>query len=143
MQSHTAIFRKMALFSYLGLLIWVPVWHLVLAEPVGRSPLFEFILALVWTIPLLFPFKGIVRGYPYTHAWANFIIMFYLIHALTSLYSIEQERFYAAIELVLATAMFVGCSFFARLRGKELGLGVKKLKQEMAEEKAYFDKTSD
>lgn len=140
MQSNTRFYRHLALWSCLSLLVWVPVWHVFLAQPVGRSEQFEWLLGAVWTLPLLLPLKGIVQGHPYTHAWANFIVMFYLIHGLTSLYAVDSERWYAIVELILAVAMFVGCSFFARLRGKELGLGLKKLKQEMAEEKQLFER---
>ncbi|WJG11142.1 DUF2069 domain-containing protein [Aliiglaciecola sp. LCG003] len=139
MQLKTPFYRKLALTSYLLLLVWVPVWHLLLALPVGRTFQFEILLALVWTIPLLFPLRGMIAGKPYTHAWANFVVMFYLIHALTSIYAVENERIYAAIELLLSSGMFIGCSVYARMRGKELGLGIKKLKTEMAEEKSFFE----
>ena len=140
MQFKTSFFRKLALSSFLALLVWVPIWHLWLAEPSGRSAQFEYFLAAIWTIPLLLPFKGIVEGKPYTHAWANFIVLFYIIHGLTSIYAVEHETFYALVELVFATGMFIGCSGFARKRGKELGLRIQKLKVEMAEEKARYER---
>ena len=113
-----------------------------LAQPSGRTVQFEYFLAFVWTIPLLLPFKGIIEGKPYTHAWANFIVMFYIIHGLTSIYAVEHETFYALVELVFATGMFIGCSVYARMRGKELGLGIQKLKVEMANEKARYEKNN-
>ncbi|MEP4888727.1 MAG: DUF2069 domain-containing protein [Aliiglaciecola sp.] len=140
MKIPTSIYRKLALVSYLLLLVWVPVWHLFLATPTGRSEQFEIFLTIAWTIPLLFPMAGILKGKPYTHAWANFIVMFYIIHGLTSFYAVADERYYALIEIVLSFAMFIGCSFYARLRGKELGLSIPKLKDEMAKEKASFEK---
>ncbi|GAA6183629.1 MULTISPECIES: DUF2069 domain-containing protein [Alteromonadaceae] len=140
MKIPTSIYRKLALVSYLLLLIWVPIWHLLLANPTGRSEQFEIFLTFVWTIPLLLPMSGILRGKPYTHAWANFIVMFYIMHGLTSFYAVENERYYALIEIVLSVGMFIGCSFYARLRGKELGLSIPKLKDEMAKEKATFGK---
>ncbi|GAC14539.1 DUF2069 domain-containing protein [Aliiglaciecola lipolytica] len=135
----THFYRKLTLVCYLLLLVWVPVWHLFLANPTGRSQQFEIILTLAWTIPLLLPFIGIIKGKPYTHAWANFIVMFYLIHGFTSIYAVADEWFFALIEIVLSTGMFIGCSFYARKRGKELGLGIPKLKDEMAKEKATFE----
>ncbi|GAB5380594.1 MAG: DUF2069 domain-containing protein [Aliiglaciecola sp.] len=140
MQLNTSFYRKLALISYFGLLIWVPIWHLFLAEPVGRSLQFEVFLAVVWTIPLLLPLRGIVKGLPYTHAWANFIVMFYIIHGLTSIYAVENETIYALIELIFSTGMFVGCSVYARKRGKELGQGLPKLKEVMAQEKQRFER---
>ncbi len=141
MSFNTRFFRNLALYSFIGLLIWVPIWHLFLAEPSGRSANFEYFLAAIWTIPLLLPLKGILAGKPYTHAWANFIVMFYIIHGLTSIYAIEHETIYSLVELVFATGMFIGCSFYARMRGKELGLGIQKLKAEMADEKARYEKS--
>ena len=136
MINNTAFFRRLALFGYVGLLIWVPVWHFLLSQSIEKSSLF---IILLWIVPLLLPARGLLTDKPYTYAWANFIVMIYLLHALTAIYAVENEAWYAAIELLFATCMFIGCSFYARLRGKELGLGIKKLKQEMAEEKARFE----
>ncbi|ALS98437.1 DUF2069 domain-containing protein [Lacimicrobium alkaliphilum] len=123
MSPKTRFFRQLALISYLSLLLWVLLWHFLLGEDEGYSVLF---ITLMWVVPLLFPLSGILRARPYTHAWANFVLMFYLLHGLTAVYALENERLYAAIEIVLASLAFIGCSFFARLRGRELGLGLKK-----------------
>ena len=136
MTVNTQFFRRLALTGYLGLLIWVPVWHFFLSQGIEKSSLF---IVLLWILPLLLPARGLFKDNTYTYAWANFIVMIYLLHGLTSVYAVENEAWYAVIELVFATFMFIGCSFYARLRGKELGLGIKKLKQEMAEEKARFE----
>ena len=74
---------------------------------------------------------GLIKGKPYTHAWANFIIMFYFLHGFTAIYTHQHEWFYALVEILLATTMFIGCCFYARYRGRELGLGLKKLKSEV------------
>nr|WP_088329209.1 DUF2069 domain-containing protein [Lacimicrobium sp. SS2-24] len=123
MSSKTRFFRQLALLSYLGLLLWVVLWHFALGESIEYSVLF---ITLMWVLPLLFPLPGILKGKPYTHAWANFVLMFYLLHGLTAVYALENERWYAAVEILLAFSAFIGCSFFARLRGRELGLGLKK-----------------
>lgn len=125
MSEVTKRLRILALTSYLSLFIWVVLWHFVLSPNPMYSTLF---LVLFWVVPLALPFHGIIKGKPYTHAWANFIVMFYLLHGLTSIYANPDERWYAFIEIVLASLMFIGCSFYARFRGRELGLGLKKLK---------------
>ncbi|MDF2177563.1 DUF2069 domain-containing protein [Aliiglaciecola sp. CAU 1673] len=122
----TKFLRFLALFSYLGLVIWVPLWHFLLSEGIGYSVTF---IALIYVLPLLLPLRGIVTGKPYTHAWANFVLMLYLMHGLTSIYAVEGERWYAALEILLSSLAFIGCTFYARLRGRELGLGLKKLKE--------------
>ncbi|WP_438863730.1 DUF2069 domain-containing protein [Neptunicella sp.] len=127
MSSKTLFFRRLALISYLSLLSWSIIWHFVLSQPQVHSTLF---LLLFWVLPLLLPAKGLIQGSPYTHAWANFIVMLYLLHGLTAVYASTGEQWYAAIEILAASGMFVGCSFYARLRGRELGLGLKKLKEQ-------------
>lgn len=125
MASKTKQLRIVALASYMGLLTWVVLWHFVLTTTHEYSVTFTL---LVYVLPLLLPFKGIVQAKPYTHAWANFIILFYIIHGITVLYAVPLERSFALVELILASCMFTGCSLFARFRGKELGLGLKKQK---------------
>lgn len=115
--------RRLALSGYLGLLGWVVLWHLWLSP---HPELLPWLLPLVWVTPLLLPLSGILRGRPYTHAWANFILMFYFLHSLTLLTTDEGERGLALVELILTTLAFIGCTFYARLRGRELGLGIKK-----------------
>lgn len=127
MSPKTRFFRQLALISYLSLLLWVLLWHFLLGADEGYSVLF---ITLMWVVPLLFPLPGILRARPYTHAWANFVLMFYLLHGLTAVYALEGERLYAAIEILLASLAFIGCSFYARLRGRELGLGLKKKQTE-------------
>ena len=136
MSISTLMFRRLALYSYFLLLAWLVIWHFVLPVDVEHSALF---IRVVLIVLLLLPMHGLIKGKPYTHAWANFIVMIYLIHGLTSIYALPDERMYALIEIILATGMFIGCSAYARKRGRELGLGIKKLKVEMAEEKARFE----
>ncbi|MFC6440275.1 DUF2069 domain-containing protein [Bowmanella sp. JS7-9] len=127
MQPKTKRFRALALIGYFGLLSFVTLWQLVLR---AEQPYSYFFIFLVFILPLLLPLPGMVAGKPYTHAWANFIVMFYFLHSLTALYDHRGEWFYALVELLFASMMFIGCSYFARLRGRELGLGLKKASQQ-------------
>ena len=139
MSAKTQRFRVLALASHLGLLAWISVWQLFLTTDQQYSLVFIFLL---YVLPLLLPLYGIVKAKPYTHAWANFIALYYLLHGLTVFYAVDSERWLAAVEVVLVVGMFTGCSVFARLRGRELGLGLKKLKEEMKEECERFSKRS-
>lgn len=136
MQPATANARKFALFGFLGLIAWVCLWHMVLTEPRTYSIAFIF---LIYVLPLLLPAKGIIQGKPYTHAWASFVVLLYLMHGITAWYSVPSQWLYAVIEIVLSLIMFAGCSYFARLRGKELGQTLPKLKAVMEEEKLRFE----
>ncbi|OFI35385.1 DUF2069 domain-containing protein [Alteromonas lipolytica] len=139
MAAKTKQFRLLALVSHLGLLAWISVWQLFLTSDQQYSLVFIFLL---YILPLLLPLPGIIKGKPYTHAWANFVVLYYLLHGLTVFYAVEEERWLAGIEILLVVGMFTGCSVFARLRGRELGLGLKKLKEEMNEECERFTKRS-
>ena len=55
------------------------------------------------------------------------------------MYAVPEQGIYALIELTLTIGMFTGSCLFARLRGRECGLGLTKLKDVMAEEKRYFE----
>ncbi len=112
--------------GYFGLLIFLPLWHLILVP----SEMNKYVTFLLTVGPLLLPLKGILKRQPYTYAWSNFIVMFYLLHGLTLIWDRPDERLYVVTELVLALMMFIGCSYFAKFRGQELGLSIRKKKDE-------------
>ncbi|WP_293747760.1 DUF2069 domain-containing protein [uncultured Paraglaciecola sp.] len=142
MTFNSSFFRRLTLTSYLLLIVWLVVWHFVLTIDKPTSTLFTI---LFWIVPILLPAKGLFEGKPYTYAWTNFIVMYYLLHGLTAVYAVEGERWYALVEILLCSVLFTGCSFYARIRGRELGLGIRKLKEELLEEKHAFEslKTKD
>jgi uncharacterized membrane protein len=126
-QGTITLFRHMALWGYLGLLIFIALTQLVYASASEFSLTFR---VLFWIVPLLLPLLGIIRGKPYTHAWANFILMWYFLHSLTLLYVDFEHWYLAVIELLLTTIAFIGCTGYARNQGRALGLGLKKLKDQ-------------
>ncbi|PMH41067.1 hypothetical protein BCU68_05140 [Vibrio sp. 10N.286.49.B3] len=135
MAAGTKRWRIFALSSHLCLLVWVILWQSMLSP---HPHLDQWIVTIAWSIPLLLPLPGIVQGKPYTHAWGNFVLMLYFLHALTIIYINGGERLIAAIELLLTSGAFIGNILFARLRGKELGLHLKRLSEVEKHEKAQF-----
>ena len=124
----TRFARLLTLVGFFGLLAWVILWHLWLSPHPDLNP---WLLPVIWTVPLLFPLKGIVQGNPYTHAWGNFVLMPYFLHALTLITTDEGERWLAVVELVFTTLAFVGTIYYASQRGRELGLNIRKKKDEV------------
>ncbi len=118
--------RKIALFGYFSLLIFMPLWLLVLSPSASLSTSTTLIL---FTLPLLFPLKGLIQGNPYTYAWANFIVLIYFLHGLTTLWVLPSDMLWAILELIFASSMFLGCSYYAKYKGQELGLSIRKNKQ--------------
>ncbi len=132
----TKRFQRFALTGYIGLLILIPIWLFLIAPREGHSNAFIFV---VYIVPLLLPLKGIIQDKPYTYAWANFIVMFYFIHGFTLLWVAQDQLIWVLLELTFASLMFIGCTYYARHRGQELGLKIRKLKEELAEEKAAHE----
>jgi uncharacterized membrane protein len=121
----TTTLKRIALTGYFALLFFMPLWLLVLNPSQGLSP----VLSLVFfTLPLLFPLKGLLAGNPYTYAWSSFVVMIYFLHSLTTLWVSADDRLWAALELIFASTMFIACSYYAKYRGQELGLSIRKKK---------------
>nr|WP_086941220.1 DUF2069 domain-containing protein [Thaumasiovibrio occultus] len=131
----TQHYRILALASYLLLIGWLIAWQNWLSPHPHISALG---VTIGWLIPLLFPLLGIIKGKAYTHAWANFIVLFYILHALTILWVDQGERGLAAVELLIALSSFATNIMYARKRGREIGSKLKKLSQVEKEEKARF-----
>ncbi|WP_339690151.1 DUF2069 domain-containing protein [uncultured Pseudoalteromonas sp.] len=129
----TIRFQRIAIIGYIGLLLLMPLWLFLLEPREGHSNGFIFV---VYILPLLLPLKGIIQDKPYTYAWANFIVMFYFIHGFTLLWVAQEQLIWVVLELLFASMMFIGCTYYARHRGQELGLKIQKLKDELATEKA-------
>lgn len=125
--------KKIALLGYFSLLIFMPLWLLVLSPSESLSTLTTLIL---FTLPLLFPLKGLLQGNPYTYAWANFIVLIYFLHALTTLWVLPSDRVWAILEFIFASAMFLGCSYYAKYKGQELGLSIRKSKDNDTQNKS-------
>ena len=123
----TATLKKIALTGYFSLLFFMPLWLLVLNPSDGLSPMLSLCF---FTLPLLFPLKGLLAGNPYTYAWSSFVVMIYFLHSLTTLWVSADDRLWAALELVFASTMFIASSYYAKYRGQELGLSIRKKKDE-------------
>ncbi len=114
--------KYITLAAYLGLLIFMPLWLIVL-NPSSMSPWLSLTL---FTLPLLLPMRGLLKGEPYTYAWSNFILMIYFLHSLTTLWVSKSDLIWASIELFLTSIMFLAGSYYAKYRGQELGLSIRK-----------------
>lgn len=139
MSKSTQNLRYSAMIANLSLILWVGLWQSILSP---HPHLNNFVVAGMWVLPMLLPLKGILEGKPYTHAWTNFILMIYFLHALTILWIDGGERLLAVVELGLTTAAFITNILFARKRGRELGIKLKKLSQVEKEEREAHEKNN-
>ncbi len=105
----------------------------------GIEGQYSLLFSMLWIIPILLPIRGIIKGHPYTYAWASFILCLYMLHGLTLLYVTETAQLFALIEVVLIGLLLCSFPFYARIRGRELGLGLKKKSVVEAEERAAVE----
>lgn len=117
--------KNTALTGYFGLLFFMPLWLVVLSPSEGLSVTLSLVF---FTLPLLFPLRGLLQGNPFTYAWSNFIVMIYFLHSLTTLWVSPEDTIWAVIELTFATLMFLGGTYYAKFKGQELGLSLRKKK---------------
>lgn len=120
MTTHTLF--TLSRLGYFALILLLGGWFI----GQGINGEYSLLFNLLWVVPLLLPAKGIFQGNPYTYAWASFILCLYMLHGLTLLYISADTRLFAFIEVLLIGFLLVAFPFYARIRGRELGLGLKK-----------------
>lgn len=140
MQPQTQYLYRFAFCANLLLILWVALWQMILSP---HPHLNNWVMAVVWSIPLLLPLHGMLAAKPYTYAWSNFILMFYFLHSLTLITIDEGERWLAGVELLLVTIAFISNILFARVRAKELGIKLQRLSQVERQERERFEPPKD
>jgi len=121
----TQTYKKIALTGYFSLLSFMTLWIFVLNPSQGLS---IWLNSVMFILPLLLPLKGMLSRNPFTYAWANFILVLYFLHSTTTLWVNADDRVWAFIELILTCTMFYGCTYYAKYRGQELGLSIRRRK---------------
>jgi len=97
--------------SYIGLLIFQPVWHALLPEPFGSG---NWILALAATAPLLLPLKGVLQGLLRSMTWAGYLVMLYLVIGIMEAWSNPDQRLAALIQVMLVVIFIASLMVFSR-----------------------------
>ena len=122
----TTHLKYIALSGYFSLLIFMPLWLIFISPSSGLSPTLTLVM---FTLPLLLPLRGLIAGNPYTYAWANFVVMIYFLHSTTTLWVSPEDVIWASLELIFASIMFIAGSYYAKYKGQELGLSIRKHKK--------------
>ncbi len=116
MKLNTVFYRKLTLVSYFGLIVLFLYWIFFFIE----SSIISIPMMLLIAIgPLLFPFYGLMRAKPYTHAWCSFLALAYFIHAVVEAYANDVTRHLALIETALSTGLFLGCIYFVKMNARD------------------------
>lgn len=102
--------RVLTLALHAMLMAVVVLWLFTTASSgVGRS------LAVLATLPLWLPLRGLLRGARRTYAWATLCVIPYFVIGLTEAIANPRERAWAGACLMLALALFTGLIAYLRL----------------------------
>lgn len=104
--SHRVVF-----WIYLSLLLLQTVWHFLLPIPLGSG---NWILALVASLPLLLPLKGIAVGRFRSMTWGGFLAVLYFVIGVMEAWSNPDQRFAASVQIVLALSYCVFLAHYSR-----------------------------
>jgi len=96
--------QRLVTGSYLALVILQPIWHALLPPPAGSS---NWWLAILATLPLLLPLKGLLTGSLRSMTWAGYLVMLYLVIGIMEAWSNPPQRI-PALAQTLLVAIFVG-----------------------------------
>ena len=96
--------RNILTGSYLALVILQPLWHGLLPRPLGAG---NWLLAMVATVPLLLPLKGLLAGSLRSMTWAGYLVMLYLVIGVMEAWSNPAQRIPALTQTILVV-IFVG-----------------------------------
>lgn len=109
--------RWLALGSYGALLALLALWFGWLHPPQVVPPAAAVTLALA---PLLTALPGLVRGRPYTHAWAALLVLAYLAHGIMEAVASPATAGIARLEVLLASLFFAAAVVYARVCARRL-----------------------
>jgi uncharacterized membrane protein len=111
----TQYYHYAALTGYFGLFGLLMLWNTVLA-PSSRFPVAMVLLVLV--TPLLLPLKGLLSANLKSCAWTAYLSLIYFIHGTGEVYSNENERLLASLEVIFSLLLFFGATFYVRFSGR-------------------------
>ena len=86
--------------AYLALLFLQPVWHALLPTPLGAE---SWWLALVATVPLLLPLRGVLKGNIRSMTWGGYLLVLYLVVGIMETWSNPPQRLPALLQTALVT----------------------------------------
>jgi len=90
--------------SYLALIILQAVWHALLPRPLGAG---NWWLAVLATVPLMLPLRGVLSGSLRSMTWAGYLVMLYLVVGVMEAWSNPPQRAPALAQTMLVV-IFVG-----------------------------------
>ena len=103
--------HALALGSYLALMVLQTVWHALLPAPHGAG---LWWLAIIATLPLIPPLKGICLGSLRSMTWGGYLLLLYFAIGVMEAWSNPTQRLPAAGQIVLAVTYLYAILRFSR-----------------------------
>ena len=103
--------RSAVTACWLGLILLQPAWHALLPPPMGAG---SWLLAVLATVPLLLPLKGLLSGSLRSMTWAGYLSMLYLIVGVTEAWGNPPQRAPALLQVLLVVAYVGSLLAFSR-----------------------------
>lgn len=96
---------------YVALIALQPVWHALLPPPSGSS---SWLLAVIATVPLLLPLRGVWTGSLRAMTWAGYLSMVYFVIAVMEAWANPPQRPAALLQIALVAGLVAGIFTFSR-----------------------------
>lgn len=108
--------RATALGLLICLIALVAAWQLSMELATGRM-----LAAVVLTLPLWAPLRGLLRNERRTYAWATLCVIPYFVLGTTEAIANPGSRIWAALCLFLALLLFVALILYLRITNPTRG----------------------
>jgi uncharacterized membrane protein len=102
---------RFVIACYLAVLLLQSVWIGLLPAPLGRQ---NWLLALVATLPLLLPLRGILAGKVRGMTWGGYLLVFYFVIGVTEAWSNPAQLGPALLQACLAVLYIIGLVMMTR-----------------------------
>ncbi len=74
----------------------------------------SFYWALILSLPLLLPLKGLIVSRLYTYRWVGFLALFYFCVGISELVSNPALQLYAYLTTMLSIVLFIASIYYTR-----------------------------
>ncbi len=107
-------YYAIALSAYVGLFSLLMLWNTVFSPPEKLPVAF---LLIITVSPLLFVFRGFLKGNLKSCSWMAYLSMPYFIHGSIEAYA-RTEKLLPSLEVLFSLLLFLGCTLFVRHAGR-------------------------
>ena len=107
-------YYAIALSGYIGLFTLLMLWNTLISPPEKLPVAF---LLIITVSPLLFVFRGFLKGNLKSCSWMAYLSMPYFIHGSIEAYA-RVDKLLPSLEVLFSLMLFLGCTLFVRHSGR-------------------------